>query len=250
MGDGADTVDVWLIDGRAPCPDVVNLLALLGPDERTRAEACLSAADRREYVVAHAALHCIVGDRIGVAPAQVGWKLGPHGKPHLSVSGPGRRVEANLSHSGDVCMVAVSAARAVGVDIQRLASGSTAAALARRYFPPQEVRLVLAAEDAAGQAAVFARLWARKEALVKAAGSRLLRGLAAPAHGPGPLTVHHPGVSPHPVRVADLQAPPGYCAAVALIGTEPFRVVTRTWEWPQALWEASTARQRQPCTGS
>ena len=248
MGDGADTVEVWLIDGRASCPDLANLRALLGPDERTRAEACLSEADRREYVIAHAALHCIVGDRIGVAPSQVAWKLGPHGKPHLS--GPERRVEANLSHSDDFCMIAVSASRPVGVDIQRLASDSTAAALARRYFPPQEVRLVLAAEDAAEQRAVFARLWARKEALVKAAGSRLIPGLAAPAHGPGPLTVHQPAVSPDPVRVADLEAPTGYCAAVALIGAEPFRVVTRTWEWPEALWALSTARQTQPCTES
>lgn len=248
MGDGADTVEVWLIDGRASCPDLANLLALLGPDERARAEACLSEADRREYAVAHAALRCIVGDRIGVTAAQVTWQIGPHGKPHLS--GCERRVEANLSHSDDFCMVAISPLRPVGVDIQRLTTVSASVALARRYFPPEEVRLVLDAEDAAAQPEVFARLWTRKEALVKAAGSRLIAGLAAPAHGPGPLTVHHPAVSPEPVRVADLEAPPGYCAAIALIGAEPFRVVTRMWEWPEALWVPSTARQTQPCTGS
>ena len=248
MSDGADAVEVWLVDGHAPCPELANLLALLGPDERTRAEACLTQADRREYAIAHAAMRCIVGDRIGVAPAQVVWRIGPHGKPHLS--GHERRVEANLSHSDDLCMVAVSASRPVGVDIQRLTTASASAALARRYFPPEEVRLVLGTEDAAAQPEAFARLWTRKEALVKAAGSRLIAGLAAPAHGPGPLTIHHSSVSREPIRVADLEAPPGYRAAIALVGAEPFRVVARAWEWPDALWVPSTATQKQPCTGS
>ena len=178
MSDGADTVEVWLIDCRAAFAAVDGLLALLGPREHRRAEACLSQEDQREYVIAHAAVHCIVGERIGVAPAQVTWRIGPHGKPHLS--GHPRSVEVNLSHSGGLCMVAVSASRPVGVDIQRLATGTTPVALARRYFPAHEARLVLEADDAVAghdtaaasgamaRPELFARLWTRKEAFVKA----------------------------------------------------------------------------------
>lgn len=248
MSDVPDPVQVWLIDGRASGPDVESLLALLGPDERTRADACLTQADRREYVVAHAALRCIVADRIGVAPSQVAWRIGPHGKPHLN--GHAQQVEANLSHSGDFCMVALSASRPVGVDIQRLTTGLPPAALARRYFPPEEARLVLDAGPTVTQAEVFARLWARKEALVKAVGSRLTLGFAVPVHGSGPLTIHHPALSPEPVRVDDLEAPPGYSAAIALTGAEPFRVVPRTWDWPEPLSAPRTATQTQPCIES
>jgi 4'-phosphopantetheinyl transferase len=246
VSDGADAVEVWLIDGRAAHPAVDSLLALLGPEQQRRAEACLAQEDRREFVIAHAALHCIVADRIGVAPSQVAWRIGPHGKPHLS--GHARGLEANLSHSGDLCLVAVSASRPVGVDVQRLASGSTAGALARRYFPAQEARLVLDTDDAVARPEVFARLWTRKEAFVKAVGSRLTAGLAVTMHGAAPLTVRHPGLGP--VRVDDLDAPPGYRAALALSGAEPFRVVSRTWDWSAVSATLSTAAQTQLCKGS
>ncbi|HEU5426028.1 MAG TPA: 4'-phosphopantetheinyl transferase superfamily protein [Actinocrinis sp.] len=260
MSDGADTVEVWLIDGRAAFPDLDSLLALLGPQEQRRAAACLSQEDRREYVIAHAALHCIVGERIGVAPAQVTWRIGPHGKPHLS--GHARSVEVNLSHSGDLCMVAVSASRPVGVDIQRLATGATPVALARRYFPAEEARLVLEADDAVdghdtadaddamARSGLFARLWTRKEAFVKAAGSRLTTGLAVSMSGPAPLTAHARAVGLGPVRVDDLEAPPGYRAAIALTGAEPFSVVSRTWQWPVELSQPRATAQMQPCKGS
>ncbi|HEU5356530.1 MAG TPA: 4'-phosphopantetheinyl transferase superfamily protein [Actinocrinis sp.] len=249
MSDGADTVEVWLIDGRASCPAVESLLTLLGPQEHRRAEACLSQEDRRDYVIAHAAAHCIVGDRIGVTPSRVRWRIGPHGKPHLD--GHARQVEVNLSHSGDLCLVAVSASRPVGVDIQRLATGSTPVALARRYFPPEEARLVIDAEDeAVVRPEVFARLWTRKEAFIKAVGSHLTFGLAVPMHGSAPLTVRHPAVEQGPVRVDDLEAPPGYSAAIALVGAEPFSVVSRMWEWPVTLSASRAATQTQACKGS
>lgn len=260
MSDGADPVEVWLIDGRDSCPAVGDLLALLGPHERRRAEACLSQQDRREYVIAHAALHCIVGERIGVAPPQVTWRVGPHGKPHLT--GHARSVEVNLSHSGDLSMVAVSALRPVGVDIQRLAAGSTPEALARRYFPPEEAELVLDAshevaagdavhvDDAPAQPELFARLWTRKEAFVKAVGSRLTTGLAVSMQGSAPLTVHARATGFGPVRVDDLAAPAGYRAAIALAGGEPFSVVSRPWDWSQAPLEPRAATQMQRCKGS
>jgi len=248
VSDGADPVEVWLIDCRTAYPAVDSLLALLGPQEHRRAEACLSPQDRREYVIAHAAVHCIVGERIGIAAAQVTWRIGPHGKPHLS--GYARSVEVNLSHSGDLCMVAVSASRSVGVDIQRLATGTTPVALARRYFPADEARLVLEAEDAMAQSELFARLWTRKEAFVKAVGSRLTTGLAVSMQGPAPLTAHPRATGLGPVRVDDLEAPPGYRAAIALTGAEPFSVVPRTWEWPVELSQPRAATQTQPCKGS
>jgi 4'-phosphopantetheinyl transferase len=272
-----DTVEVWLIDGRKPCPAVESLLELLSPSERERADSCLSERDRREYVIAHAAVRCIVSEQLAIAPALVRWEIGPHGKPHLS--GHAQPLEVNLSHSGDLCMVAVSPSRPVGVDVQRLATGPAAAALAQRFFPPEETRLVLDADDnpvakgttdvdesghagdttahadphadarkdadgdtgtcdpaqPATRPEIFARLWVRKEALVKAVGSRLTMGLAVPTHGPAPLTIRHPRIEQGPVRIDDLNAPHGYSAAIALAGADPFRVVSREWTWPTAL---------------
>ena len=143
--------------------------------------------------------------------------------------------QVNLSHSGDLCMVAVTSSRRVGVDVQRLAPSSAAAALARRYFPPAEARLVLDVDGAEDRTDLFARLWVRKEAVVKAAGARLTQGLAVPVHGSAPVVVDfHPDSAPGRYRIADVETPQGYRAAIALSGGEAFEVVQRRWTWPGA----------------
>jgi 4'-phosphopantetheinyl transferase len=234
----ADTVDVWLIGDGAPHPALEPLQAVLDQGEQLRANACSTEAGRREFVVAHAAVRCIVGERLGVPPAQIRWTRGPHGKPELC--GPGEALmRVNLSHSGGLCMVAVTGSRRVGVDVQTVGADRAAAALARRYFPPHEARLVLGGEDGErgeDRAELFARLWARKEAVVKAAGSRLTQGFAVPVHGSAPLTVElRADPAPGLYRVADVEAPHGYRAAVALSGDEGFRVVRHRWTWPGTL---------------
>ena len=225
----ADLVDVWLVGEDVPDPGLDLLYAVLDPAERHRADTAMTAPDRRRFVVAHAAVRQIVGRRLGVPAEELRWSIGPHGKPELRGTGEGLRV--NLSHSGGLCMVAVTDSRAVGVDIQSLISDATATALGRRYFPEAEARIVHAARGG-GPAALFARLWARKEAVVKAAGTRLALGLAVPVHGPCPLTVEldADGV-PGSYRVTDVAAPEGYRAAVAVAGDEAFRVMLHPWSW-------------------
>lgn len=228
----ADPVDVWLVDDDVPGPGLEFLCTVLDPAERQRANTAMTAADRRRFIVAHAAVRHVVGDRLGVPPENLRWAIGAHGKPELRGTGEGLRV--NLSHSDGQCMVAVSASRPVGVDIQCLVADATAVALARRYFPALESRLVQEAADGS-PAVLFARLWARKEAVVKAAGTRLSLGLAVPVHGVCPLTVAMDvdGV-PESYRVVDVAAPEGFRAAVALAGDAAVRVMLH-----QLIWSAA-----------
>ncbi|BFV60996.1 4'-phosphopantetheinyl transferase superfamily protein [Kitasatospora sp. CMC57] len=221
-----DTVRLWLVPDR-PEPTAADLFAVLDPAERLRAEAYRSAEDRRRFVVAHAAVRHILARQLGVPPAELRWQRGPHGKPELTGHHTG--TEVNLSHSGDLAMVAVSITRPVGVDVQRVLPRLDAVAMAERYFGPEEAEFVRAAPDPVSRADCFARLWARKEALVKAHGGRLTQGLRIPLHesdtGVG-------GSWSRDYRVSDVPAPPGYRAAVALSGTEPFRVTLRPWRRP------------------
>ncbi len=235
MTGARDTVGLWLVPDRCSGSALAALLAVLDPAEQRRAEAYRSADDRRRFVVAHGAVRCIVARRLGVAPAEIRWRHGPHGKPELAGRYTG--AEVNLSHSDAVAMVAVSTSRRVGVDVQRVLSRLDAAAMAERYFPPQEADFVRAAADPDSRADRFARLWARKEALVKAHGGRLTQGLRIPLYDGAADAGALPGALPgdawsRDYRVADVPAPDGYRAAVALSGTEPFRVTLRRWTWP------------------
>jgi 4'-phosphopantetheinyl transferase len=180
-----DTVQVWLVqDQRSPSVPA-DLLAVLDAAERLRADACRSADARRRFVLAHGAVRHIVAARLGVPPAEIRWRYGPHGKPELAGRWTGAQV--NLSHSGELAVVALTPSRRVGVDIQRVLPHLDGAAMAHRYFPPQEAALVRAAPGPDVRADRFARLWARKEALVKAHGGRLTQGLRIPVTAPGAL---------------------------------------------------------------
>jgi 4'-phosphopantetheinyl transferase len=226
-----DVVDVWLIGDGTQHPELALLYPLLDPAERRRADAAISQEDREEFTVAHAAMRYIVGSRLGVPAEQVRWTIGLHGKPEIHGADAGPRV--NLSHSRGLCMVAITGSRHVGVDVQGLISESAATALARRFFPPYEARLVADAEGGEGRAGQFAQLWARKEAVVKAAGFRLIQSLAVPVHGAGPVTVRLTGdARSRSYRVADIETPSGHRAAVALEGDGDFQVVLRRWTWP------------------
>lgn len=255
--DAGDTVQVWLVPDQRSEPVLADLLAVLDAAERRRADAYRSADDRRRFVVAHGAVRHIVAGRLGAPAAEIRWTHGPHGKPELAGRWCGTQV--NLSHSGEVAMVAVTASRPVGVDVQQVLPRVDAAAMARRYFPPEEARLVRAVPDAERRAERFARLWARKEALVKAHGGRLTQGLRIPVHdldgrvgglgGPvGRLGAPGDGDGDgdggraaglrsedtwaRGYRITDIAAPRGYRAAVALAGPAGYLVTWHRWTWP------------------
>jgi 4'-phosphopantetheinyl transferase len=120
--------------------------------------------------------------------------LGEHGKPQLARGG----IEFNLSHSGSMALIAVSPARPVGVDIEKLKPGRDFLALAERALSPDAVAQVREATPEE-RAVVFYRHWVRHEARLKCLGVGLSK--AAPAA---------------PVEVHDLDVAAGYAAAVAL----------------------------------
>jgi 4'-phosphopantetheinyl transferase len=254
-------VRVWLVTdewpGAVPDRQLAELEAVLDADERRRAAACRSAAARRRFVLAHAAARHIAARWLGAPADGIRWERGPHGKPRLAGRWTGAQL--NLSHSGELALVALTTARPVGVDVQRVLPHLDTGAMARRYFPSREAESVAAEPDPVRRAEHFARLWARKEALVKAYGGRLTQGLRVPVHdlgtaALGPYHPDRPGAGCPAVpdgadgwacghRITDLPAPPGYRAAVALAGAAPYRVRWHTWAPPGAVRAHPTGTQ-------
>ncbi|WP_254910169.1 4'-phosphopantetheinyl transferase family protein [Micromonospora sp. NBS 11-29] len=160
---------------------------------------------------------------MGVAPQELTWHRGRHGKPALTGRWAG--LQTSLSYSGDLVAVAVSEGRAVGVDIQHPSPGRDPVPLARRFFHPEEARHVAAGTDLGERAARFTRLWARKEAVVKAAGGRLWPNLAVPVHR-GDVVRCADAAGVH--RLTDVATPAAFRVAVALAGDAPYAVQSRT----------------------
>jgi 4'-phosphopantetheinyl transferase len=225
------SVHVWLM--KVDLPDVPALTTMLDPDERRRAALLALDAHRRRFVAAHGVARVIIGHWLSVPADRIGWQRGLHGKPELTGTPEGTQV--NLSHSGELALLAITEHRHCGVDLQQLPDATQAVRLARRFFPAEETRLVTADPD---PVRTFGVLWTRKEASLKVAGGRLMPGMRLPVHGPvtdeGAVVVRDPGGPlPGPYLVRDLAAPDGFRAAVAVSGERPCPVV-RHW-WPAEL---------------
>jgi 4'-phosphopantetheinyl transferase len=219
-------VRVWFVPVDLPPEAVARCRDVLDGSERARAEAFLSQRDRQQYTVAHGALRILAGRALRMTPSALRWDRGPYGKPALAA--PWSGLSTSLSHSADLVAVAMAAGRAVGVDIQHLVPRLDAVAMSARFYPPAEAAYVATGPDATARAERFTRLWSRKEAVVKAAGGRLWPNLGIAVLGCDVVSCADP---PGAHQVADVPAPAGFRAAVALAGAAPF--VTQAVIWPR-----------------
>ena len=217
-------VRVWIVPVDVPPETAARFAGVLDDGERARAAAFLDQRDRQRYSVAHGALRLLAGRALKARPAALTWIPGPNGKPGLTA--PWSVLHTSLSHSGDMIAAVISTGRPVGIDIQHLVPGVDAVGLSARFFPPKEAGYVAAGRDASDRADRFAHLWARKEAVVKAAGGRLWPNLTIAVRGRNVVSCAEPAVR-H--RVSDVVAPAGYRAAVAVTGAAPFAMSATYW---------------------
>jgi 4'-phosphopantetheinyl transferase len=230
-----DEVKVWTFSLAGPDRKVRRWAVQLDEVEERRAAGFTDPAVRRRFVVSHGVTRHLLGMTVGVAPRSMRQVIGRNGKPYLAGY---PELSFSLSHSGDLAALAVVRGRQVGVDVEGVPPAFDAVAFAARFFP----------EAPAGK---FGTLWTRKEACVKASGGRMLRGLRLPVAGASPLTAFGPvdGELTGPWVVQDLELPPGYAGAVALTGSQPFRVVYRSMSPRMNASTASRAWSSLYCSG-
>jgi len=223
-GDITATVRVWIGPADVPPEDEARCRETLDGGECANAATLLHGPDRRRFTIAHGALRLLAAREIGVPPTALTWTEGRYGKPELTP--PWSQWHTSLSHSGGLIAVALSAGRAVGVDVQQVVPGLDVTGMSARFFTPSEAAYVAAGADAGARADRFARLWVRKEAVVKAAGGRLWPNLATAVHRRGLVRCADPAGR---YRVAAVTAPDRYHAAVALAGAAPYALDVRDW---------------------
>jgi len=161
-------LDVWQVDLQS---DTLDQPQLLSADELDRYARLGRADTRRAWCRGRVALRRILGGILAAPPQALVFEYATNGKP--SLASPVSGLEFNLSHCRDLCLVAVSRCGPVGIDVERVLPGRDHLALARRFFTPAEHRLL----ETTAEADLFYRLWALKEAHVKARGMNLLGGL-------------------------------------------------------------------------
>jgi 4'-phosphopantetheinyl transferase len=166
---------VWLADRVRFGHALDRLEAMLDPAERGRAGRFRFESDRAVFVLGRGWLRFLLGRLTGVRPDAVSLAVAEHGKPFLPV-GPGGPAPAfNLSHSGDLALIAVAAGGRLGVDVERIDPDRDVDPIADRFFSAREAATLAVLAPSLRRRAFYA-CWTRKEAYLKALG----RGLSIP----------------------------------------------------------------------
>jgi 4'-phosphopantetheinyl transferase len=149
----------------------------LASAERDRAQDFRLDDPRRRYVIARAALRRLLGGYLGMPPAAIEIVSEKNGKPRLADSHVAMQLDFNVSHSGDLALIAVATGCSVGIDVERMREIGHGDRIAQRFFHPLESEALLAT-PAEVRGAAFLRCWTGKEAVLKALGTGISGSLA------------------------------------------------------------------------
>lgn len=204
--------------------DNAALRDLLDPSEIERAER---KRDPLPFVGAHALMRTALGERLGVDPGSLRFErhcltcgTDQHGKPrimgHLDL-------HMSLSYTDRLAVLAMSEDGEVGVDVEDVTEadfdGFEAVTLAA------EEMAALEGYEGDSLLAARAKVWARKEAVLKATGDGLVVDptevvVTGPREPPALVGWHSDRAEPGPIALADVPlAQPDHRAAVALIAS-------------------------------
>jgi 4'-phosphopantetheinyl transferase len=145
-----------------------------------------------------------------------------HGRPILVADGDGHAPYVSVSYSDTLCVVALSAAGPVGVDVEQERAGAFAGFA-------EVVGQATDGVDAASNVVT----WTRKESLLKAAGRGLdvdprLVQVTSPRQPPALVAWDAPEPPSEAVWISDLDLTTGYAAALTVLAPErPRLTVTK-----------------------
>ena len=190
---------VLAVDRREGCSPVVlaQLFSCLSPDEARRYSSYRRTSDAELFLLGRSLLRTLLALLFGLKPQEVRIVTGFHGKPSCP-GGP----EFNVSHSGDLVLIALHPTCAVGVDVEASPGPADWESISCRVLPADVCQAVYALPSQR-QPLAFLQAWCHLEAQLKMAGTGFH---AAPvAHGDSSL-----------FRQWALALPQGYVGSVAM----------------------------------
>jgi len=231
-------VHVWCVPLIQPPAAIAALRGTLGEDERARAARFHFDRDRNAYIAARGALRALAGHYLDRPPEVLAFGYRAKGKPYLT-SPPGDALRFNVSHSGELALIAFARGREIGVDIERRRPLTDLLSLARNSFSPSEYAALCGLPPRDHTEAFFA-CWSRKEAFIKATGEGVSQ-LAdfdvsvAPSEPARLLRVEGEPWGRLPWSLQDLPAIPDYAAALVIEEgpREGPRPRIDCWNWPR-----------------
>ena len=139
---------------------------LLSEDEKSRAARLKNPGAASRQIISRGILRLILGSYTGKDPKAIVFSYSESGKPNLS-DPENPKVFFNLSHSGNLLLIAVSEGEQIGIDVEKDEDNIDFLGIAGLVFSSEEQFSLSHSSDPIHD---FYELWTAKEAILKSAG--------------------------------------------------------------------------------
>ena len=167
-----DEVHVWRVKLNCSKAHLEVFNGILSGEERQKAERLQSPNDRVRHIVGRGVLRVLLARCMNSNAKRVQFDYGAFGKPLLATASAEIPLQFNVSHSGELVVIALALGHAVGTDVERVRNNVDVEAIAASFFSPDE-RRALQSVPAPLRIQAFFNSWTRKEAYAKATGKGL-----------------------------------------------------------------------------
>src|SRR6185503_20202372 len=136
---------VWAVRLAADDASQSETWNALSADERTRADEFRIEDAWTRFVVTRGTLRILLGRYLNLPPNEVAFEFESYTKPRLArLKAAAVDLRFNVSHSGELALVAVTTGCEVGVDVEQLRPVKQMDEIAVRYFHRLEIDAVTA----------------------------------------------------------------------------------------------------------
>ena len=162
-------VHIWMANHQQQPSALAAFWKTLSKDERERAKRFRFEKDRLQFVVSRGILRQLLGNYLSVPAESLRFLSSANGKPSLAEEFRQSRLQFNISHSGEIVLLAFTIERELGIDIELIQPEMATEEVALGHFSAQEVAVYRALPESLRSEAFF-NCWTRKEAFIKAIG--------------------------------------------------------------------------------
>ena len=117
-------IDVWKVRLDEPVQGDRER-SVLSLDAIARATRFRFEQDRIHFVRCRSTLRSLIGSYLGLHAAEIRFEYLSSGTPQIAAEQNPHRLQFNVSHSGDVALIAVCNEQNLGIDIEKVATTST-----------------------------------------------------------------------------------------------------------------------------
>ena len=157
-----ETIDIWQFS-LLNQPD--SAMSLLNEEEQTRARRFHFPRHQRRFTVARAMMRTILAQYLHDKPECLDFAYNKQGKPMIAHKS---QIEFNLTHSGELALLAVGQTWPMGIDLEFF-SARPYENIGKYLFSPTELNELSRQADNI-KPLVFFQIWSQKEAFIKACG--------------------------------------------------------------------------------